>query len=52
MAAAGEPDITAKLLNGYDADGKTFKVHLDGYDQHDLLSRRRRQAARVLLLDR
>ena len=38
MAAAGEPDITAKLLNGYDANGKTFKVHLDGYDQHDLLS--------------
>ena len=33
-----EPDITAKLLNGYDANGKTFKVHLDGYDQHDLLS--------------
>ena len=38
VAAAGEPDITAKLLNGYDANGKTFKVHLDGYDQHDLLS--------------
>jgi arylsulfatase A-like enzyme len=38
MAAAGEPDITAKLLNGYDANGKTFKVHLDGYDQHDLLT--------------
>jgi arylsulfatase A-like enzyme len=38
MAAAGQPDITAKLLSGYDANGKTFKVHLDGYDQHDLLS--------------
>jgi hypothetical protein len=25
-------------LNGYDANGKTFKVHLDGYDQRDLLS--------------
>ena len=37
MAAAGEPDITAKLLTGYDAAGKTFKVHLDGYDQGDLL---------------
>ena len=32
MAAAGQPDITAKLLNGYDANGKTFKVHLDGYN--------------------
>jgi arylsulfatase A-like enzyme len=38
MAASGEPDITTKLLNGYDANGKTFKVHLDGYDQHSLLS--------------
>jgi arylsulfatase A-like enzyme len=38
MAAAGQPDITEKLLNRYDANGKTFKVHLDGYDQHDLLS--------------
>jgi arylsulfatase A-like enzyme len=37
VAAAGEPDIAAKLLNGYDADGKTFKVHLDGYDQRKLL---------------
>ncbi|KEC71310.1 arylsulfatase [Rhizobium leguminosarum bv. phaseoli CCGM1] len=38
VAAAGEPDITAKLLAGYAAVGKTFKVHLDGYDQHDLLA--------------
>ncbi|HEX3347205.1 MAG TPA: arylsulfatase [Acetobacteraceae bacterium] len=38
MAAAGEPDITAKLLQGYDAAGKTFKVHLDGYDQGNLLA--------------
>ena len=32
MAAAGEPDIKAKLLNGHQAAGKTFKVHLDGYN--------------------
>jgi arylsulfatase len=38
VAAAGEPDIKSKLLNGYEADGKTFKVHLDGYDQRDLLA--------------
>ena len=38
MAAAGEPDIKAKLLTGYDAGGKTFKVHLDGYDQHDMFA--------------
>jgi arylsulfatase len=38
LAAAGEPDITNKLLQGYQAAGKTFKVHLDGYDQRDLLA--------------
>jgi len=32
LAAAGEPAIKDKLLNGHDAGGKTFKVHLDGYD--------------------
>lgn len=38
VAAAGEPDVTAKLLNGYEAAGKTFKVHLDGYNQRDVLA--------------
>ena len=38
VAAAGDPDIKDKLLQGYDASGKTFKVHLDGYDQRDLLA--------------
>jgi arylsulfatase len=40
VAAAGEPNIKEKLLQGYDAAGKTFKVHLDGYDQRDLLARK------------
>jgi arylsulfatase len=39
VAAAGEPDVKTKLLQGYDAAGKNFKVHLDGYDQRDLLAR-------------
>jgi len=38
VAAAGEPGVKEKLLKGYKANGKTFKVHLDGYDQTDLLS--------------
>jgi arylsulfatase len=38
VAAAGEPDVKAKLLNGYEAAGKTFKVHLDGYNQRELLA--------------
>lgn len=32
VAAAGEPKVKEKLLNGYKADGKTFKCHLDGYN--------------------
>ena len=31
-------DIKTKLLQGYNAGGKSFKVHLDGYDQRDLLA--------------
>ncbi len=38
LAAAGEPDIKQKLMKGYTANGKTFKVHLDGYDQRALLA--------------
>ena len=38
MAAVGEPDIKEKLLKGHRANGKTFKAHLDGYDQSDLLA--------------
>jgi len=33
VAVAGVPGIKEKLLNGYAAGGKTYKVHLDGYDQ-------------------
>jgi len=32
VAAAGEPQVKEKLLKGYKANGKTYKVHLDGYD--------------------
>ena len=32
LAAAGEPNIKEKLLEGYEANGKNFKVHLDGYN--------------------
>ena len=32
LAAAGEPNVKEKLLEGYEAAGKKFKVHLDGYN--------------------
>jgi arylsulfatase len=38
VAAAGDPDVKAKLLKGHEAGGKTFKVHLDGYDLRGLLA--------------
>jgi arylsulfatase A-like enzyme len=38
VAAAGEPNVTQKLLTGYAAAGKTFTVHLDGYNQTDYLA--------------
>jgi arylsulfatase len=38
MAAAGDPNIKEKLKKGLKVGGKTFKTHLDGYDQGDLLA--------------
>lgn len=46
LAAAGDPDVKEKLLNGYTAAGKTFKVHLDGYNQLPYLSGEQPKGAR------
>ncbi|KRB54682.1 arylsulfatase [Flavobacterium sp. Root186] len=43
---AGEPDLTNKLLKGYSANGKTYKVHLDGFDQSDFLRGKTQKSAR------
>jgi arylsulfatase len=32
LAAAGDPDVTQKLLNGYKVGDMTYKVHLDGHN--------------------
>ena len=32
LAAAGEPGINEKLLNGYKAGSRTYKVHIDGFN--------------------
>src|SRR5271165_4710077 len=32
LAAAGEPNIKEKLLKGHTAGGKTYKVHIDGFN--------------------
>ncbi len=37
-AAAGDPDVTARLAEGQPYDGKGFKVHIDGYNLLPYLS--------------
>jgi arylsulfatase len=37
LAAAGDPDIAKKLLDGVKLGERTYKNHLDGYNQLDLL---------------
>ncbi len=32
LAAAGQPDVAARLLQGDKIGGRTYKVHLDGYN--------------------
>ena len=38
VAAAGNPNITQQLLQGVQLGDRTYKNHLDGYDQMDLLT--------------
>ena len=38
VAAAGNPNIVDELKAGKDLGGTTYKVHLDGYNQLDLLT--------------
>jgi arylsulfatase len=46
LAAAGEPDIKAKLLKGHKAGNKTFKVHIDGHNQLPHLTGQSAKSAR------
>jgi arylsulfatase len=38
VTAAGNPNITNELLKGKTMGGKAYKVHLDGYDQTNMLT--------------
>jgi arylsulfatase A-like enzyme len=46
LAAAGDTGVKEKLLTGYNAVGKTFKVHLDGYNQLPYLTGQQPKSAR------
>jgi len=46
LAAAGDTDIKDRLLKGTPVGGKTFKVHLDGYNQLPFLTGQQPKSAR------
>ena len=47
LAAAGDPDIKGKLLEGHRAGDKTFRVHLDGYNLLPYLTGEESKSPRV-----
>jgi len=46
LAAVGDTDIKERLLKGTSIGGKTFKVHLDGYNQLPFLTGQQPKSAR------
>ena len=46
LAAAGEPDVKEKLLKGHRANGKDFKIHLDGFNMLPYLTGEVKQSPR------
>lgn len=47
LAAAGDPDVKVKLLEGHRAGDKTFRVHLDGYNLVPYLTGEANRSPRV-----
>jgi arylsulfatase len=47
LAAAGRPDVKEKLLDGYQAGEKEFRVHLDGQNQLPYLTGEAEESARL-----
>lgn len=45
-AAAGAPDIKERLLKGTDINGRSYRNHLDGYNQLDYLSGKTKDSPR------
>ena len=50
LAAAGNPDVTKQLLDGCTVGGKTFKVHLDGYNMIPYLTGEVKESPRKFLM--
>jgi arylsulfatase A-like enzyme len=49
-AAAGEPNLVEKVKKGYAADGRTFKVHLDGFNLIPYLKGEEKESPRMLFI--
>jgi len=47
LAAAGDPDVSQKLLNGYKVGTKTFKVHIDGVNLLPYLTGEKKESPRT-----
>jgi arylsulfatase A-like enzyme len=47
LAMAGEPDIIEKCKKGHKAAGKTFKIHLDGYNLIPYLTGKEKKSPRT-----
>jgi arylsulfatase len=47
LAAAGEPNVKEKLLNGYKAGSKTYKVHIDGFNMLPYLTGQVKESPRT-----
>jgi arylsulfatase len=47
VAAGGDPGVKEKLLQGHEAAGKTFRVHLDGFDFLPSLTGQREKGPRA-----
>src|SRR5262245_31401194 len=50
LAAAGDTEVTQKLLKGYKVGDKTFKVHLDGYNMIPYLTGAVKESPRQFIL--
>lgn len=46
LAMAGDPDIVEKCKKGHEAAGKTFKVHIDGYNLLPYLTGKEKKSPR------
>jgi arylsulfatase len=50
LAMAGEPDVMEKLKQGYQANGKTFRNHIDGYNLLPYLTGKEKKSPRNLFV--